>query len=775
LLFVADFVPASNATNTEEDLLQTGIETTEDNEGKLSTRHYLLQAINELKKQTSSKRANTLKEMRIVGTTCAATAFEVLDKSKFQLVFLDECSQMVEPVSLLPIAKFGCEKLLAVGDPKQLPPTLPDLPIPKGNNNNDVTNQCALSKTMFVRLCEAGVKATLLRTQYRMHPLLSVMPNQLFYGGELCDGVKPEDRPPLLIDTKPNSNLNLPPLSFIDVGDGQESTYTNQYNLKTGRGENETVAGGSYYNTAEIQAIVQIVTILLAKGIHPSQIGVIALYRAQMFKLQAAIKQITVTVNRRGKNAKVTGSGVRVNTVDAFQGAECDIIILTTVRTQSSAFIDSPQRTNVALTRARHHIIIVGHAKTLNSNDLWKHILAFSRKNVRSYHPKLANFVNLISDTQLNESASSTATEYNKAIKLVKTVTDEEKIKALEEEVKQLQTDNNNDNNDTINEANLDENENNNDHNRSVDNDYDLEAEQVYQELHHEKASNTKNRNNSNIDDDDVPFNIVPDDEDKTNAKDNEFSPVIVSKQDDQTNDSSDEEWAPSKRTELRSHKKPIIAFNSDDDFVMVEPVAKTSPDNSKVKSKSTRKKYKRVSISSDSELEVQDNPQQANNKINKNEYDDVQLSPVAVERNSNSNKAIDLFDSDFDTAANNTNTKDAANDDSDDVFTNIKRKKKNSIDSTNSTNITQKKRKFVIDSDEENKTNTNDTNNMIKPNNHPQVIQANSEEIEIFDQPTISYPQIPDTNPNNNKSQSDAIETASSDTDSDPYRFPGT
>jgi len=65
-----------------------------------------------------------LMSKRVVGATCASTRFEIMRTMQFKIVILDECSQMLEPQSLLPISRFNCRKLLAVGDPLQLPPII---------------------------------------------------------------------------------------------------------------------------------------------------------------------------------------------------------------------------------------------------------------------------------------------------------------------------------------------------------------------------------------------------------------------------------------------------------------------------------------------------------------------------------------------------------------------------------------------------------------------------------------------------------------------------
>jgi len=130
---------------------------------------------------------------------------------------------MLESTSFLPCALFGAVKILAVGDPKQLPPILPRLPIVLSNcasatstsvregGGGDVymdANQPSHLDTMFERLSASGVPTLLLRTQYRCHPVLSGLASRLFYSGRLLDGVTRSTTGPLL--------RLFPPLCIID-------------------------------------------------------------------------------------------------------------------------------------------------------------------------------------------------------------------------------------------------------------------------------------------------------------------------------------------------------------------------------------------------------------------------------------------------------------------------------------------------------------------------------------------------------------------------------
>lgn len=116
----------------------------------------------DLKHGRIKQRIEKLKKVRVVGVTCAASVFQVLEGNKFQIVILDESSQMLEPLSMLPIGKFGCEKLISVGDPMQLPPTL------TSNQITTTAEDHTLGKTLFTRLAHLGVAPIMLRTQYRV-------------------------------------------------------------------------------------------------------------------------------------------------------------------------------------------------------------------------------------------------------------------------------------------------------------------------------------------------------------------------------------------------------------------------------------------------------------------------------------------------------------------------------------------------------------------------------------------------------------------------------
>nr|XP_013807361.1 PREDICTED: protein ZGRF1 [Apteryx mantelli mantelli] len=274
-----------------------------------------------------------LQQVKVVGVTCAACPFSCMNTLKFPVVVLDECSQMTEPTSLLPIARFQCEKLVLVGDPKQLPPAI---------QGSDSVHEKGLEQTLFDRLSLMGHKAILLRTQYRCHPAISAIANELFYEGSLINGVSEEDRSPLL-DW-------LPTLCFYSVN-----------------GMEQIERDNSFYNVAEAHFTVKLIQSLTASGIEGSAIGVITLYKSQMCKVQNLLSGV--------HSEALETKAVQVSTVDAFQGAEKEIIVLSCVRTRQVGFIDSEKRMNVALTRAKRHLLIVGNLACLSKNKLWGRVI----------------------------------------------------------------------------------------------------------------------------------------------------------------------------------------------------------------------------------------------------------------------------------------------------------------------------------------------------------------------------------------------------------------
>jgi hypothetical protein len=289
--------------------------------------------------KTDESALRELTRARVVGVTCAAASFDVLDGISCDICIMDECSQMVEPLSLVPLARARAGLLVAVGDPMQLPPQL-------------VLRDEAhpLTLTMFDRLARLGYPCTVLRTQYRCHPRISAISNRLFYNGELIDGVSAGARAACV--------RGFPPVAFHNVEDSRE----------------RSAAGASFVNEGEAIACVRLTAELLHRGLRVSDIGIIALYRAQATHIRCRLRAASV-VGLSGIPAHADLAQVLVSTVDAFQGAEREFIIVSCCRTTKVGFTDSPKRLNVTLTRARRHLVIFGLAAALRTAPLWREII----------------------------------------------------------------------------------------------------------------------------------------------------------------------------------------------------------------------------------------------------------------------------------------------------------------------------------------------------------------------------------------------------------------
>ena len=291
-------------------------------------------------KQGANRRR--LNDVRVIGVTCAACSFPLLKNMRFQVHLLDECSQMMEPLSMVPVARFQCERLVLVGDPNQLSPTI------QGSESSAKHSE-GLELTLFERLQKAGLDIIQLRCQYRCHPSISRICSKAFYGGALTDGLTAEDRNALV--------EWLPPVSFVDINDGVEMT----------------ASDGSLCNEKEVAYCVKLVNKLLSEGLEPTQIGIITQYKAQVLR-------ITAKLSESGTLPSTIVRGIQVSTVDAFQGAEKDVVVLSCVRTKFVGFINCPRRTNVALSRAKHHLVMVGNHRLLRTDKLWFRILQLAEE-----------------------------------------------------------------------------------------------------------------------------------------------------------------------------------------------------------------------------------------------------------------------------------------------------------------------------------------------------------------------------------------------------------
>jgi len=245
-------------------------------------------------------------------------------------------------------AVMGAKQLILVGDHCQLGPVVMCKKAATGG----------LSQSLFERLVVLGIRPFRLEVQYRMHPVLSKFPSNFFYEGALQNGVSAEDR--ILPVEFPWPQPDKPNMFY--VSNGQEEI---------------AGSGTSFLNRTEAASVEKIVTKFLKSGIKPEQIGVVTPYEGQRsFLVQYMAFQGSL-------HAKMYQE-IEVASVDAFQGREKDMIIISCVRSnehQGIGFLSDPRRLNVALTRAKYACIVVGNPKVLSRHPLWNHLLHHYKEN----------------------------------------------------------------------------------------------------------------------------------------------------------------------------------------------------------------------------------------------------------------------------------------------------------------------------------------------------------------------------------------------------------
>ncbi|KAL2171953.1 hypothetical protein VTG60DRAFT_1012 [Thermothelomyces hinnuleus] len=294
------------------------------------------------KQLTRAAEREILNNADVVCCTCVGAGDPRLAKMKFRNVLIDESTQSAEPECMIPLV-LGCKQVVLVGDHKQLGPVI----------MNKKAAKAGLNQSLFERLVKLNLTPIRLNVQYRMHPCLSQFPSNMFYDGSLQNGVTVAERLRTDVDF-PWPVADMPMMFWANNGN-----------------EEISASGTSYLNRTEAANVEKIVTRFLKAGVKPSDIGVITPYEGQR-------SYIVSTMQNTGTFKKETYKEVEVASVDAFQGREKDFIVLSCVRSndnQGIGFLSDPRRLNVALTRAKYGLVIIGNPKVLAKHELWHHLL----------------------------------------------------------------------------------------------------------------------------------------------------------------------------------------------------------------------------------------------------------------------------------------------------------------------------------------------------------------------------------------------------------------
>ncbi len=275
-------------------------------------------------------RVAELRGASVVAATTAGCASRTVIEEEFDVAVVDEASQLTEPGTLAAVNR--AERFVLVGDHRQLPPV--------------VRAETDLRTSLFERLSDAHPETSvLLDRQYRMGQRIQAFPSNEFYDGALrpatpevaqrrlddLDGVEPTALPANLRD----------PVAFVDP-DGHRDGNVNR---------------------AEADRVAEIVESYLAAGVDPDDVCVIAPFRAQVAEIAERV-------------------GVTVDTVDRFQGSSEEVVVVSFVATGELAgpIFEDHRRVNVALTRAKRALCLVGDADALRSESFYGRMLNWARR-----------------------------------------------------------------------------------------------------------------------------------------------------------------------------------------------------------------------------------------------------------------------------------------------------------------------------------------------------------------------------------------------------------
>ncbi|KAG2241693.1 hypothetical protein Bca52824_090266 [Brassica carinata] len=358
-----------------------------------------------LEEARASLEASFANEAEIVFTTVSSSGRKLFSRLThgFDMVVIDEAAQASE-VGVLPPLALGAARCVLVGDPQQLPATV----------ISKAAGTLLYSRSLFERFQLAGCPTLLLTLQYRMHPQIRDFPSRYFYQGRLTDSESVTTAP----DEIYYKDSVLKPYLFFNISHGRESH-----------------RGGSvsYENIDEARFCVglymHLQRTLKSLGGGKVSVGVITPYKLQLKCLKMEFG------NALGQDEV---KEIYINTVDAFQGQERDVIIMSCVRASNHGvgFVADIRRMNVALTRAKRALWVMGNASALMKCEDWAALITDARErncfmemeslpkdfpvpNVPSFIPKAPNARgfrpggsrNRSIDMQHNETRSGTPSE----------------------------------------------------------------------------------------------------------------------------------------------------------------------------------------------------------------------------------------------------------------------------------------------------------------------------------------------------------------------------
>lgn len=286
--------------------------------------------------ESRRKAQKRIKECRLVFTTCIGASLGLLRGEKFEIVLIDEASQQTEAMSLVPLVK-GCERAVLVGDHVQLRATI-------RNHAKLVNFDISLFERMYGEPDRPEVCKVMLDKQYRMHRDICSFSSTEFYGGVLGTAVPDNSRP------LPPSNFPWPASATRTNGDRKVFIQCS---------DTEDLGRQSKSNRGQANLCREVCKLLSTsndqreRSVKPS-IVVLTPYTRQIELLRGLLSEVDIF------------------SIDGFQGREADIIVFVTVRCnehKETGFLKDLRRLNVAMTRAKAGVVIIGDQATLSGGD----------------------------------------------------------------------------------------------------------------------------------------------------------------------------------------------------------------------------------------------------------------------------------------------------------------------------------------------------------------------------------------------------------------------
>lgn len=310
-------------------------------------------------------------EARVIACTLVGSAHHLLEGMKFGTLFIDEAAQALEAACWIPMKR--ASRVILAGDHCQLPPTVKSI----------AALRAGLGKTLMERIAENKPEVvTLLKIQYRMNDEIMRFSSDWFYGGKVESApqikyrsVLDYDHPITWIDTSNEENQITIEGEDAPEDSASTSSSVSAANQNSDLNFKEQFVGESFGRINKAEAELTLLTLaeyftkigkqrVLEERI---DVGIISPYRAQIQYLKKLIKKYEFFKPYRRL--------ISVNTVDGFQGQERDVILISLVRSNDEGqigFLKDLRRMNVAMTRARMKLIILGNKDTMTKHPFYK-------------------------------------------------------------------------------------------------------------------------------------------------------------------------------------------------------------------------------------------------------------------------------------------------------------------------------------------------------------------------------------------------------------------